>query len=235
MAIMRSKKPYVLAVDDDVGMQHMVRRLLELEGYRVLVAGDGEAALNMLVEEAPDLLLLDIIMPDVDGYTVCHDIREFSQVPIIMITAKSEDEEKVKGLDAGADDYITKPFSSKELVARVKAVLRRTSLQNECLGPTFCAGELVVEFTKHRVSLEKREVNLTPREYSLLCYLAHNAGRILTLDQILNKVWGEEYSGEAHLLQVYIARLRKKLRDNARNPRYISNKPGIGYMLIDER
>ncbi len=229
------KKTSVLVVDDDVGMLRMVRRILVLEDYRVIVAGNGEAALNVLVEEAPNLVLLDIIMPDIDGYAVCQYIREFSQIPIIMITGKGEDEEKVRGLDTGADDYITKPFSSRELVARIKAVLRRTALRNECLESAFCSGELVVDFTKHTVSLEKREVNLTPREYSLLCYLAHNADHILTLDQILNKVWGEEYSGEAHLLQVTIARLRKKLRDDARNSRYILNKPGMGYILAKER
>ncbi len=228
------KKTSVLVVDDDVGILRMVRRILELEGYSVIIANSGETALNVLVEEDPDLVLLDIIMPGIDGYTICQHIREFSQLPIIMITGKGKDEEKVQGLDAGADDYITKPFSSKELVARVKAILRRTTFQNEHFESAFRSGKLVVDFTKHRVSLEEREVNVTPREYNLLCYLAHNASRILTLDQILNKVWGEEYSGESHLLQVTIARLRKKLRDDARNPRYILNKPGIGYMLTQE-
>ncbi len=234
IVILPLKKTSVLVVDDDVGMLRLVQRILSLEGYRVIVAGNGEAALNMLVEEAPDLVLLDIVMPDIDGYTVCQYIREFSQLPIIMITGKGKDEEKVQGLDTGADDYITKPFSSRELVARIKAVLRRTALSNECFESAFCSGELVVDFAKHRVSLEEREVDLTPREYNLLCYLAHNAGRILTLDQILNKVWGEEYSGETHLLQVTIARLRKKLWDDARNPRYILNKPGMGYTLVKE-
>ncbi len=228
------KKTSVLVVDDDVGILRMVRRILELEGYSVIMASNGEAALNMLVEKDPDLVLLDIMMPDIDGYVVCQNIREFSQLPIIMITGKDKDEEKVQGLDIGADDYVTKPFSSRELVARIKAIMRRTALQNECLESAFCSDELVVDFTKHMVSLEEQEVNLTPKEYSLLCYLAHNASRILTLDQILNKVWGEEYSGEAHLLQVTIARLRKKLRDDARNPRYILNKPGMGYMLVKE-
>ncbi len=231
---MPSKKSSVLVVDDDVGILRMVRRILELEGYRVIVAGNGGAALDVLVEEVLDLVLLDIVMPDIDGYAMCQYIREFSPLPIIMLTGKGKDEEKVQGLDAGADDYITKPFSSKELVARVKAIIRRTSLQNECLESAFRCGELVIEFTKHKVILEGQEIDLTPREHSLLCYLAHNAGRILTLDQILNKVWGEEYSGETHLLQVTIARLRKKLRDDARNPRYILNKPGMGYTLAKE-
>ncbi len=165
---------------------------------------------------------------------MCQYIRECSQIPIIMLTGKGKDEEKVQGLDTGADDYITKPFSSRELVARIKAIMRRTALRDECLEAAFCSSELVLDFRTHRVSLEGREVNLTPIENSLLCYLAHNAGRILTLDQILTKVWGEEYSGETHLLQVTIARLRKKLRDNARNPRYILNKPGMGYTLVKE-
>jgi DNA-binding response OmpR family regulator len=167
-----------------------------------------------------------------DGYTVCERIREFSQVPIIMVTAKGNDEETVKGLDAGADDYVTKPFSSKELAARVKAALRRTTLWDEHPEPAFSSNDLVIDFARHRVTVGSQEVNLTAIEYKLLSYLARNASRILTPDQILVTVWGEEYAGETHLLQVSIARLRQKLGDNARNPRYILTRPGIGYMMV---
>jgi len=208
-----------------------MQRILQLEGYRVLKASGGESALDMFDEETPDLVLLDIMMPIVDGYTVCRRIREFSQIPIIMVTAKGNDEEKVAGLDAGADDYVTKPFSSSELAARVRAVLRRTRLWNEQPKPAFCYEDLVVDFARHRVTVGEREVNLTATEYRVLSYLARNTGRVVTPDQILERVWGEEYIGDTHLLQVNIARLRKKLDDNAGVPRYILTRPGIGYMM----
>jgi len=228
---MSARKVTILVVDDDVRILRMVQRIMELEGYRVLKATNGRDALEVFSGETPDLVLLDIMMPDIDGYTVCKQIREFSQVPIIMLTAKSNDEEKIGGFDAGADDYMTKPFSSKELAARVKAVLRRTTLWEERPEPAFRFHNLLVDFTSHRVTLGEQEVDLTATGYRLLSLLARNAGRILTPDQILEKVWGEEYRGENHLLQVNIARLRQRLRDNARKSSYIMTKPGIGYMM----
>ena len=227
---MSIKKVTILVVDDDVRILRMVQRILELEGYRVLKATNGKDALEVFSDETPDLVLLDIMMSDMNGYTVCKQIREFSQVPIIMLTAKSNDEEKVGGFDAGADDYMTKPFSSKELAARVKAVLRR-SLWEERPEPAFRYRSLLVDFTSHRVTMGEQEVDLTATGYRLLSLLARNAGRILTPDQILEKVWGEEYRGENHLLQVNIARLRQRLRDNARKSSYIMTRPGIGYMM----
>jgi len=228
---MPSRKTSLLVVDDDVRILRMMQRMLELEGYRVLTASSGEAALDIFDEETPDLVLLDIMMPNMDGYTVCRRIREFSQTPIIMVTGKDNDEEKVQGLDAGADDYVTKPFSAKELGARVRAVLRRTKLWDERPEPAFHSDDLVVDFARHRVTLSGQEVNLTATEYRLLSYLARNADRVVTPDQILGQVWGEEYVGESHLLQVNIARLRQKLNDDTKNPRYILTRPGIGYMM----
>jgi len=229
---MLSKKASVLVVDDDARVLRMMQRMLELEGYRALTASSGEAALSIFDEQTPDLLLLDIMMPSMDGYTVCRHIREFSQIPIIMVTAKDNDEEKVQGLDAGADDYVTKPFSARELGARVRAVLRRTKLWDERPEPAFHSDNLVVDFARYRVTLGGQEVNLTATEYRLLSYLARNAGRVVTPDQILGQVWGEEYIGESHLLQVNIARLRQKLNDDIKNPRYILTRPGIGYTMI---
>ncbi len=231
---MPPRKASVLVVDDDVHILRMIQRILKLEGYRVLIAGDGESALNLFDDETPDLVLLDIILPGMDGYAVCKRIREFSEIPIIMITARDDDEEKVKGLNAGADDYVTKPFSARELAARVRAVLRRTKLWDEKLEPVFRSHNLVIDFCRHRVTLGGQEVNLTATEYRLLSYLAHNAGRIVTPDQILEEVWGEEYIGESHLLQVNIARLRHKLKGDIRNPKYIQTRPGIGYMIIKQ-
>jgi len=229
---MPSKKASVLVVDDDVHILRMMQRVLDLEGYRVLKASSGEDALALFDDETPDLVLLDILMPGMDGYVVCERILEFSQVPIIMVTAKNTEDEKIQGLDAGATDYIIKPFSSRELAARVKAVLRRTKLWDEHPEPAFSSQDLVVDFAQHRVSLGEQEINLTGTEYRLLSYLARNAGRLVTPDQILEKVWGEEYMGETHLLQATTARLRRKLNDDAKNPKYILTKRGIGYMMV---
>ncbi len=229
---MPRKKASVLVVDDDVRILLMMQRMLELEGYKILRANDGESAIDIFVEELPDLVLLDIRMPALDGYTVCRRIREFSQVPIIMVTAKGNDEEKVEGFDAGADDYVTKPFSTQELMARMKAVLRRAKLWGECSEPAFQSDSLVIDFVRHRVVLGSQELSLTATEYRLLSYLAHNAGRVLTPDQIVEKVWGEGYLGEHHLLRVNIARLRKKLQDDSKESRFITTRTGIGYMFL---
>ncbi len=231
---MSPRKASVLVVDDDVRVLRMIQRTLELEGYRVLSADNGGDAFNAFDEEPLDLVLLDILMPGIDGYAVCQRIREFSQIPIVMVTARNSEEEKVRGLSAGADDYITKPFSARELVARVRAVLRRTRLWNEHPEPTFQLEDLVVDFTRHRVAVCGKEVVLTATEYKLLSYLARNAGRMLTPAQILEQVWGEEYFGETHILQVTMARLRRKLRDDAKNPRYIITRSGIGYMMLKQ-
>ena len=225
------KKMQVLVVDDDVGILRLMRDVLELEGYQVLLASSAEATFEVMAKEAPDLVLLDIRLPDMDGYTICQCIRQFSQLPIIMVTAKGNEEEKVQGLEAGADDYVTKPFSSSELAARIKAVLRRSKLWEEYPEPTLHCGELVVDFARCRISVGGQGVNLTATEYRLLSYLARNAGRVLTSAQILENVWGEEYLGDTHILQVNIGRLRKKLEDEAGNPKYIITRPGIGYTM----
>jgi DNA-binding response OmpR family regulator len=226
------KKASVLVVDDDVRMLRLLRRILELEGYQVVAAADGESALDVFDEEKPDLVLLDVLMRDMDGYTVCRRIREFSQIPIIMVSVRDDEEDKLEGLGAGADDYVTKPFASKELTARVKAVLRRTKLWDERPKPEFHSGELVIDFTRRRVTLGGQEVNLTATEYRLLSYLVRNAGRVLTPNQILETVWGEEYTDESHVLRVTVSRLRQKLGDNAKEPKLIATKVGIGYMFL---
>jgi len=231
---MSSRRVSVLVVDDDVRMSRMIQRILELEGYKVTTAGNGEAAFDIFIEESPDLVLLDIMMPDMDGYTVCRRLREFSQTPIIMVTARSNDEEKVEGLDAGGDDYVSKPFSASELAARVRAVLRRTKLWDERPEPAFHFTDMIIDFAHHRVTRGDCEIKLTATEYRLLYYIARNAGRMVTPDQILEKVWGKEYIGEPHLLQVSIARLRQKLKDNAKNPKYIQTRPGMGYIMLKQ-
>ena len=232
---MPARKTSILVVDDDVRMLRMMQRTLELEGYRVLTAASGQAALDVFDEETADLMILDIVMPGIDGYTVCQRVREFSQIPIIIVTAKDSDEEKIVGLDAGADDYVTKPFSARELVARVRAVLRRTILWDERPEPAFHSHDLIVDFAQHRVTLGGQEVNLTAIEHRLLSHLVRNAGRVVTHDQILEAVWGEDYVGEHHLLRVNIGRLRQKLGDDSKEPRFIATKIGVGFMFLGSR
>lgn len=228
---MSLKKDLVLVVDDDTRMLLLMQRILELEGYQVISARNGEVALALFAKDTPDIVLLDIMMPGMSGHAVCQTIREVSQVPIIMVTAKESDEEKVGGLDAGADDYVVKPFSSSELAARVRAVLRRSRLWDEHSDPPFRCSDLVIDWQRRSIAVGDQEIRLTATEYRLLCYLARNSGRVLTPDQILERVWGEEYIGESHLLQVHIARLRQKLGDAARQPKYIVTRPGIGYTM----
>ena len=226
-----SKTTLVLIVDDDIRMLRMMKRMLELENFQTITANSGEAALNVFDKETPDLVLLDIMIPDMDGYTVCQRIREFSDVPIIMVTAMGDDKQKVEGLDIGADDYVTKPFSASELAARVRAILRRSSSRGRQSNSVFHYKDLTIDYGSNRASLKDNELILTSTEYRLLSYISQNAGRVVTPDQLLNKVWGEAYLGTPHLLQVNIARLRKKLGDNAKNPTYILTRPGIGYIM----
>lgn len=232
---MPSKKIMVLVVDDDIRIRRMMQHMLEMEGYAVLTVGSGNDALEVLERENPELVLLDIMMPGMDGIVVCQRIREFSSVPIILVTAKGDEAEKVRGLDNGADDYVTKPFSVDELLARVRAVMRRQTAVEKLVEPEFSSEGLLVDFVRRRVTVNGEEVNLTPTEYKLLSYLARNADCVLTPDQILEKVWGEEYAGETRLLQVNMARLRQKLGDKVKNPRYIITRPGIGYMMPREK
>jgi DNA-binding response OmpR family regulator len=228
---MSKKKALVLVVDDDIRMLRMMKRMLELEDFDAIAANCGEAALKAFDQQTPSLVLLDVMMPDMDGYEVCRRIREFSQVPIIFVTARGDDKEKVDGLNIGADDYVTKPFAASELAARVRAVLRRTQDQVKPQESVFRYKDMVIDFTSRRVTVNDQELKLTSTEYKMLSYITQNAGRVVTPDQLLNNVWGEEYIGAAHLLQVNIARLRKKLGDDAKKPIYILTRPGIGYLM----
>jgi DNA-binding response OmpR family regulator len=232
---MPAKKMTILTADDDPQLLRLVTRNLQLEGYEVLAASDGQQALEQIEAKIPDLVLLDVMMPKMDGFTVCHRVREFSTVPIIIVTARGQDQDKVRGLDLGADDYLTKPFSVDELLARVRAVLRRaqftTSENSQSLRMTVTIGRLTVDYAQHMVLMDGKEVTLTPIEYRILAYLAQNAGRVVTQDLLLEHVWGAEYIGESHMLQVNINRLRRKLEVDLAHPRYILTKVGVGYML----
>ncbi len=229
------KKTTIVAADDDPQLLRLVTRNLEFEEYEVLPASDGVLALEQVEAHSPDLVLLDVMMPRMDGFTVCQRIREFSTVPIIIVTARGQDQDKVRGLDLGADDYLTKPFSVDELLARVRAVLRRAQFTaNEhahVLRTTITIGHLAVDYAQHLVTMAGQEVPLTPIEYRLLAYLAQNAGRVVTQDLLLEHVWGSEYLGESHMLQVNINRLRHKIERDPTHPRYLLTKVGIGYLL----
>src|SRR5450432_3567439 len=181
---MPAKKTTILTADDDPQLLRLVMRNLQLEGYDVMTANDGQQALELVEAHTPDLVLLDVMMPKMDGFTVCQRVREFSAVPIIIITARGQDQDKVRGLDIGADDYLTKPFSVDELLARVRAVLRRaqfiTNEQSHALSTTTAIGELAIDFAQHLVTMKGKEIVLTPTEYRILSYLAQNAGRVVT-------------------------------------------------------
>jgi DNA-binding response OmpR family regulator len=232
---MPAKKTTILAADDDPQLLRLITRNLQLEGFDVLAASDGQQALELIENNSPDLVLLDVMMPRMDGFTVCYRVREFSSVPIIIITARGQDQDKVRGLDLGADDYLTKPFSVDELLARVRAVLRRSQFTareySQGLRATTTSGDLVIDYSQHMVMLNGREIALTPTEYRIIAYLAQNVGRVVTQDLLLEHVWGQEYLGESHMLQVNINRLRRKLEVDHTQPRYILTKVGVGYSL----
>jgi len=227
------KKTSILLVDDDPQLIRLVRANLESVGYRVLAAMDARSALELVNMEMPDMIILDIMLPEIDGYELCQRIREFSDIPIIMLTAKVEDTDKVTGLKLGADDYLTKPFSAQELLARVEAVLRRTKSSEEVkTPPTFTCGHISVDFAQRRVMVRGQEVALTLTEYKLLSQLVSNAGRVMLHRELLAKVWGVEYQDELEYLRAYIRHLRQKIESDPHQPKYILSKPGIGYIFV---
>jgi two-component system KDP operon response regulator KdpE len=225
----------ILIVDDEPDVVESVRLgfLLQWREIEILSAATGEAALDVLEQTAPDLVLLDIGLPDIDGYTVLERTRLFSDVPVIMLTARDDALDKVKGLELGADDYITKPFNHLELLARVRAVLRRLEMpMPRSRAPSFRAGDLEMDFAAQAVRFQGERLELTPTEYKLLYHLVRNAGRVLPHATLLAKVWGREYHDEVDYLRVYIRRLRDKLGDDPHKPRYLQTERGLGYRFI---
>jgi two-component system KDP operon response regulator KdpE len=227
-------KTCILVVDDEPGIVRFVRANLEDKGYRVLTAMDGSEALRKIEMELPDLVILDIMMPKIDGFEVCRRLREWSQIPTIMLSARGDETDKVKCLDLGADDYLTKPFGTRELLARVRAVLRRTeATKTVSTQPLFTSGDLRISFAQRQVTVAGKEVKLTPTEYSLLQEFVLNAGKTLTHSYLLDRVWGPEYRDEREYLHVFVHRLRTKLEPDATNPKYIMTVPGVGYRFRD--
>ena len=227
------KKTRILVVDDELSIIKFLRANLEAKGYEVLAAMDGAEALQTFEMELPDLVILDIMMPKMDGFEVCRRLREWSQTPIIMLSARGDESDKVKCLDLGADDYITKPFGASELIARVRAVLRRTEAATMPGQPSFISGDLQISFAQRRVTIAGKEVKLTPTEYSLLQEFVLNVRKVLTHTHLLNKVWGSEYREDTQYLHVFVRRLRAKLEPDPANPRYITTVPGVGYQFKD--
>lgn len=226
----------VLVVDDEQRIVNFTRMNLELEGCRVLSASNGREALDRARDDLPDLVLLDIMMPGMDGFEVLRRLREWSTVPVIVLTAKDDEEDRIRGLELGADDYIGKPFSHRELVSRIRAVLRRHLLQPPLQQTQLRIDEhLALDFGKREVLVNGEPVALRPTEYRLLYHLVQNAGWVMPHDVLLAKVWGPEYRDENHYLRLYITYLRQKIEPDPAHPRYILTERGVGYRFIDFR
>ncbi len=225
----------ILVVDDEPRFTRLIQANLESEGYSVLVAGNGKEAISLVADEAPDLVLLDVMMPETDGFEACSRIREFSNVPVIILTAKGQEEDRIKGLDLGADDYIVKPFSANELLARVRAVLRRAAIRDKDIKESrLKIGNLVIDLAQADVSVRGKKVALSATEYRLLLQFARNAGELQTAENLLTGVWGEEYAAEKEILWVSISRLRQKLEEDPKKAKIILTRSGEGYMMPAE-
>jgi two-component system KDP operon response regulator KdpE len=224
----------ILVVDDEERIVRFIRLNLEQDGFQVEEAFNGKDALDKLRQTLPDLILLDVMLPDIEGFDVLAMIRENHEVPIIMLTAKTEEDDRVRGLELGADDYVTKPFSPRELVSRVRAVLRRTDSQRANISTAIEVDErLKLDFDRREVWVAGELVKLRPTEYRLLYHLVQNAGWVVTHDQILAKVWGYEYRDEPHYVRLYINYLRQKLEEDPADPKYILTERGVGYRFVD--
>lgn len=224
----------ILVVDDEERMVRFIRLNLEHDGFQVTEAFNGQGAMDKLRQTLPDLILLDVMLPDIDGFEILRLVRENHDVPVIMLTAKGEEEDRIQGLELGADDYVTKPFSPRELVSRVKAVLRRTESSRGQTTELIKVDErLRIDFGRREVWVDDELVKLRPTEYRLLYHLVQNAGWVITHDQILAKVWGYEYRDEPHYVRLYVNYLRQKLEKDPANPEYILTERGVGYRFVD--
>jgi DNA-binding response OmpR family regulator len=225
----------ILVVDDEKLYIHLLQVNLQAEGYEVLYAMNGEDALELVSTQKPDLVILDVMMPRLDGFVTCERIRQFSSVPVIMLTAKGEEQDRVKGLNVGADDYVVKPFSATELIARVRAVLRRARPDDESIGERFFQHlELKIDFARAEVWKEDKPVFLSATEYRLLIQFAHHLGQVLTSEELLTAIWGASYRDDKEILWVSIARLRQKLEEMPHSPRHIVTRSGLGYLMPAE-
>lgn len=226
----------ILVIDDEVQIQRFLKIALESSGYEVLLADQGQKGLELASLQSPDLILLDLGLPDMTGQDVLSRLREWSRVPVIILSVQNQERQKVQALDQGADDYLTKPFGIQELLARLRVALRHNQerLQSKDIPTVYECQTIRIDQAAHQVWKNNTKVKLTKTEYKLLALLVKNAGKVLTHRQILSEVWGSEYVGESHYLQVYVSQLRRKLEEDPNQPRLIQTEPGIGYRLNEE-
>lgn len=224
----------ILIVDDEAEIRRALQRNLQAHGFEVIVAENGEEALDILTLHRPDLILLDLGLPGMSGLEVCRQIRSYSQLPIIILSVKDAERDKVRALDLGADDYVSKPFGIDEVLARIRVALRHAALIQGQTQQLFTAGPLKVDFARRLVQLHEQEVKLTPTEYDLLKALINNKGKIMTRQMLLSQVWGTGYGSEAHYLHVYIGQLRRKIEPDPAHPRFITTVSGVGYRFNAE-
>jgi two-component system, OmpR family, KDP operon response regulator KdpE len=225
-------QPHILVIDDEPQILRALRTILGAKKYQVSIASRGEEGLALAAAIQPDLVILDLGLPDMDGFEVCARLREWTQIPIIVLSVRDAERDKVLALDKGADDYLTKPFGIEELLARIRVALRHSAGTRTSAEPVITAGELSIDLASHLVLREGVEVKLTATEFKLLAYLAQNIGRVLTHHSILTHVWGPEYADNVEYLRVFISQLRKKLEKDPREPRRLVSEPGVGYRFL---
>ena len=227
-----SKKPKILIVDDEQLYRHLVKVNLESEGYEVISAANGEECLDLVSNKHPDMVILDVMMPKLNGFETLDRIRQFSEVPVIMLTGKHEEQDRVQGLNAGADDYVTKPFSATELIARVRAVLRRSLNQEQGISNRFFThGDLKIDLARAEIWRADSPIYLSATEYKLLIQFAHNVGKVMPSEELLSAIWGPQYRDDKEILWVSIARLRQKLEKDPHTPVHIVTRSGLGYLM----
>lgn len=229
---MTEKGTRVLVIDDEPQIRKLLRVSLSAHGYAVEEAAAGREGINKAALLNPEIIILDLGLPDIDGKAVIQQIREWSQTPVIILTAREQEQEKIEALDAGADDYLTKPFGMGELMARMRVLFRRIGHAED--DPLLVCGGLVIDQPQRRVTVDGKEVKLTPTEYDIIKVLAQNAGKVLTHKQLLKAVWGNSYNEDTHYIRVYISQLRRKIEENSTRPQYIVTESGIGYRLMDK-
>ena len=226
--------PLVVLIEDEPQIRRFLRAALGAQGYRLIESTTGEDGLLQAATRQPDLVIVDLGLPDLDGVEVIRRLREWASTPIIVLSARGQERDKITALDAGADDYVSKPFGVGELLARMRVALRHSAGLREPDEPTFTVGDLKVDLAQRRVFVSGKEVHLTPTEYKLITTLIRYAGKVLTHRQLLKEVWGPPYADQAHYLRVYMAQLRRKLEGNPARPRYLLTEPGVGYRLASE-
>jgi two-component system KDP operon response regulator KdpE len=228
-----SAEPHILVIDDEPQILRALRTILTAKKFRITTASRGEEGLALAAATLPDLVILDIGLPDMNGFTVCARLREWSNIPIIVLSVRESEQDKVRALDQGADDYLVKPFGIEELLARIRVALRHSAQSQTGQETSIKAGDLVIDLARHVVTRDGNEVKLTATEFKLRAYLAQNPGRVLTHHSLLSKVWGVEYTDDVEYLRVYISQLRKKLEKDPRHPRHLISEPGVGYRFSE--